>query len=565
MDMKKSTVEVVVQAEQLRKEAGSDKMYVEYVFYGLLKVASYLEDPRKGMEYRGEAEELRLFLEEQMRSISSARMKLKEDAMNGSKSFDDAAVPVGRAAEIAGGSQFSPLDLAKAILEDPSPVIREACRVKTAAGAAEDARYDPGATVVDVGNLSSAADDLRKQQEEEEERKRREAEEQRKKEEAKRRREELARKRKEEEERKKKEEEDRLRREQEEERKRRAEEARKRKEEEERKKQEESGNGMTMEQLRQLFDMLPVPDKKKKKTKIGLITFRGGKTAAVLQYIALALLLPFAIAAAVELLTGRGIVTHPPTEWAAFGVRMFLLLWAFWVFRGLCDLIGIWSKSFCLYLRTYGDVALIMWITVSVKTIFGMPEYPVWIRYVSGILAILVMSVGAALYESLGYSDEQKKRSIKFVSAQGPVPKVVFQKLTRLGLFPCAILLGLWITTHTQGHPGSMFAGLFGNPIEPLQDWQIKAIWIGEFIFAWNVPYTILTSLHLGAKSRWYYGGGEGLIKFAAAFWTMMFIPLMVLFLHWLFKWYPMQLWVIIVLGVYTLFSVITGIVSAKS
>lgn len=532
MDMKKSTVEVVVQAEQLRKEAGSDKMYVEYVFYGLLKVASYLEDPRKGTEYRSEAEELRLFLEEKMRSISSARTKLKEDAMNGSKGFDDAAVPVGRAAEIAGGSQFSPLDLAKAILEDPSPVIREACRVKTATGAAEDARYDPGATVVDVGSLSSAAEDLKKQQEEEEERKRREAEEQRKKEEAKRRREELA---------------------------------RKRKEEEERKKQEESGGGMTMEQLRQLFDMLPVPDnKKKKKTKIGLITFRGGKTAAVLQYIALALLLPFAIAAAAELLTGRGIVTHPPTEWAAFGVRMFLLLWAFWVFRGLCDLIGIWSKSFCLYLRTYGDVALIMWITVSVKTIFGMPEYPVWIRYVSGILAILVMSVGAALYESLGYSDEQKKRSIKYALAQGPVPKVVFQKLTRLGIFPCAILLGLWITTHTQDHPGSMFAGLFGNPIEPLQDWQIKAIWIGEFIFAWNVPYTILTSLHLGAKSRWYYGGGEGLIKFAAAFWTMMFIPLMVAFLHWLFHW-EWQLWVIIVLGVYTLFSVITGIVSAKS
>ena len=121
MDMKKSTVQVVVQAEALRKEAGSDKMYVEYIFYGLLKVASYLEDPSQGKEYRGEAEELRLYLEEKMRSVSSVRMKLREEALNGSKGFDDtpAAVLVGRAAEIAGGNQFSPIDLAKAILEKP--------------------------------------------------------------------------------------------------------------------------------------------------------------------------------------------------------------------------------------------------------------------------------------------------------------------------------------------------------------------------------------------------------------------------------------------------------------
>ncbi len=44
----------------------------------------------------------------------------------------------------------------------------------------------------------------------------------------------------------------------------------------------------------------------------------------------------------------------------------------------------------------------------------------------------------------------------------------------------------------------------------------------------------------------------------------MMFVPALVFFLHWLFSWNPMQLWVLIVLGVYTLFSLIMGIVSAK-
>ena len=67
------------------------------------------------------------------------------------------------------------------------------------------------------------------------------------------------------------------------------------------------------------------------------------------------------------------------------------------------------------------------------------------------------------------------------------------------------------------------------------------------------------------AQARWYYGGGEGLIKFVHTFYTMMFIPCTVLFLHWLFQWNPIQLWVIIVLGVYTLFSAIMGIIAAKN
>ena len=104
MDMRKSTIAAVAEAEKLRKEAGADKMYLEYVFYGLLKIASYRDNPA-GAEYRQDAEDLRLFLEMRMRSISSARDKLREEALNGSNGFDATAVPVGRAVEIAGSNQ----------------------------------------------------------------------------------------------------------------------------------------------------------------------------------------------------------------------------------------------------------------------------------------------------------------------------------------------------------------------------------------------------------------------------------------------------------------------------
>ena len=94
---------------------------------------------------------------------------------------------------------------------------------------------------------------------------------------------------------------------------------------------------------------------------------------------------------------------------------------------------------------------------------------------------------------------------------------------------------------------------------------MIKAFWILGFIFAWSFPNTILSCLALGAEARWYRGGGEGFIKFLRSFYTFLFIPVLVLFLHWLFKWDPVQLWVWIVLGVYTLLTFIGSIIYAKS
>ena len=42
-------------------------------------------------------------------------------------------------------------------------------------------------------------------------------------------------------------------------------------------------------------------------------------------------------------------------------------------------------------------------------------------------------------------------------------------------------------------------------------------------------------------------------------------IPLLVLFLHWLFDWNPVQLWVWIVLGVYTLLMFAGSVIYARN
>ena len=73
------------------------------------------------------------------------------------------------------------------------------------------------------------------------------------------------------------------------------------------------------------------------------------------------------------------------------------------------------------------------------------------------------------------------------------------------------------------------------------------------FICVWNIPNTVFTCLHLRYASSWCRDGHEGFFTFLRAFYTFLFVPLLVLFLHWLFGWCPVQLWVWIVLGVYTL------------
>ena len=246
------------------------------------------------------------------------------------------------------------------------------------------------------------------------------------------------------------------------------------------------------------------------------------------------------------------LVTAPATPWLQFARNMFVLLWGFYLVRGVVILIGTKTKAFSMFCRSLVDLALIAGIMYSVKTCFypeltGFFDYPRWVKYVGGVFGVLVMIVSTVLYEALNYTDAQKKRSISMGGLKGPTPKVIFQSITRTLILPLAAAVGLWAYQ------------------KPIEGWQEKAFWILGFLFAWNIPNIILTGLALHTSSRWYWGRGEGLFKFLRSFYTFLFIPLLVLFLHWLFGWFPMKLWVMIVLGVYTLLMFIGSIIYARN
>ena len=58
---------------------------------------------------------------------------------------------------------------------------------------------------------------------------------------------------------------------------------------------------------------------------------------------------------------------------------------------------------------------------------------------------------------------------------------------------------------------------------------------------------------------------GRFLSRFLYMAHLLMAFPEMIVFLHWLFGWFPMKLWVMIALGVYSLLMLIISLVAAKN
>lgn len=543
MELSQSTQEVITQAQMLRLATNGSVLCREHLFYGLLLMACYKEEPMNAQEYRQEARKLRAFLEGWVLSIASAKRQLKQDAETDDSLFTDAKAILGRAAEMAGENEITPMDLARAIRENQSPTIRALSGLRIPDALREDDLYHPeqakarkeqdeAAPLRGAGQISdirpaskpepASAPKPVQQPKPSPEPERAPVQEQKPE----------------------KNEYERI-----------AEMLRQldRQELNPKNRQKQEKNAGRQEKQRNRV----VGQRRKKRTKVGLITWHGGPIAACIQYLLTVLLIPAAALYALEHFTGY--VTAPPTPWAEFGIRMFILLAVFLTARALIALIraitvtaGGAGQSVSLFLRGLADLGLIAGIMQNVgKVFFGAgltsPDFPNWLKIVGGVAAVFTLSACVVLYGALNYTEQQKRKKIKYGNSEGRVGQVMLRNLTSQLLFPTAVLTGLWAYTGT------------------LEDWQVKTFWILGFIIAWSIPNNIISCISLAAEAPWYRGGGKGFFRFLRAFYTFMFIPLLVLFLHWLFGWFPMQLWVMIVLGVYLLITLLGSVIYARN
>ena len=283
--------------------------------------------------------------------------------------------------------------------------------------------------------------------------------------------------------------------------------------------------------------------KKKRHTKMGLFTYRGGTVAAAIQYFLFGILIPLALVFIVQHFTGFLDRQLPPG--LTFTVGALGAIWIFYLARGVSLLFGIASSALGNFLDILCDLGLIAALVKAVQYSWALPEAPVWLRVVASIVALLVLYIGLALYEHLRDEGDVRKVKISLVNMKGTPGKIFFKYLTSALILPTFIGAVIWIFSITPAN------------------WFIKTFWILIFYIVWNIFNVGWNCLAMVAEKK--RGAGKGFFRFMQSVHLFFFIPLFVLYLHWLFSWTPVKLWVLIVLGIYTVATLIISIIYARA
>ncbi|MEA4914511.1 MAG: hypothetical protein VB061_08070 [Christensenella sp.] len=535
MELTKTAEEMLVSAQMLRLSANQHKsLCVEHLFYGLLALSRYLDSPMNKPQFEQEGKIVRALLTPHIRSIESAANQLKQDAAKSGVVFSDAAPYIGRASEIAenaGKQSIDALAFAAAILEKPTPEIQSLYAAYEADFAKLDAKYPvpAKATVVETATEESLEKErlLREVQQAAQ----REQEQQR-----------LAKEQIE----KERLEEEKLKKEKLDKEKRDREAARQ--EQQHSPSAEQSEKKPTTSELNALLALLVAYEvenhaqskhgvqkrkgkKPKRYTKLGAFTYRGGAFAAGLQYFLFGLLVPLGLIYLLDRFTG--VFSNPPTLFITFLIYSFIVFWMYYILRGVILLIGRANLPLQHFLDLIAFGALLFGFARAFIIAYNLYWMPTWLKSVLCAVWLLTLLFGASMFPYLVDQQDMTKTRILFQNVEGTPSMIFFRFLTKQLILPLLIAGFFWIF-----------------PVNA-PDWLMKVFGILAFFWVWHILFTMwqCVNLRYEASDRVHRG------KVFAAFMLreqVLALPFaLVFFLYWLFGWFPMQAWVIAVIGVY--------------
>lgn len=280
--------------------------------------------------------------------------------------------------------------------------------------------------------------------------------------------------------------------------------------------------------------------KKKKKTKLGLITYRGGTFWAAVQYFALGVFVPLLVLFALENFTGC--VLAPQTPFVGFLVDAFIMVSFYSLLNGVALLLGQLGNAFGNFLQMLCQMALAYGLAWSVTDAWGMPDFPVWLRVVLCTVIYTLLLVHNALYNMLADEGDKLKTKIMFREAEGSAGKIFFESLGKKLDIPFLIFAVVWIRRAI------------------LPPWMNKALWIAGFFLVFSIVSTMWVCLSL-KKDYSHNKTGRLFVKFCGGFHIFMVVPYLLMFLHWLFAWSPVKVFVWVIVGLWTLCSLILSLV----
>ncbi len=474
MDLSVGVRASISEAQKFAVKGGSKDLCIEHVLYGLLMLSRYLDPPLNRPELQKEGKEVRALLSDYIGSIESAAWVLGNQAH--ALGFNSAATAIGRASEIAehaGKREIDAVSLAKAVMESPTPGIRDLMAVRLEECAARDEKYKRAAEPdmeepneeISTSQLAAMLAFL-------------------------------------------------------------------------------AGLANNQHESLKYGSQKQKGGRLKRYTKVGLFTYRGGTVAAAIQYFLFGLLVPLALLFGLDRLTG--IITAPQTPFASFGAYTLIVLWLFYLAKGVSKLVGLKSKSFGHFLDILVVSALCVALARGGLLAYGVADTPTWLRAVLCVVLFLVLSVGGGMFPHLADQGDPAKTKIMFQNVKGTPGMIFFRFFTRELITPLVFFAVIWI---------------FRIAI-PL--WLEKVFYICAFLWAWNIVYTMWSCVKLRYENTIRVHRGEGLFRFLAAQHGLLLAPGLGLYLHWLFGWFPMQTWVIVVYCAYGFIWLVASIGSIK-
>ena len=286
------------------------------------------------------------------------------------------------------------------------------------------------------------------------------------------------------------------------------------------------------------------PNSRKKKTKLGWFTFRGGTFAAAVQYFLLCAVLMFGGLLAMELAFGW--VTDPASHFTAFLVEAYISLWFYAALKGASLLLGQISNAFGNFLMTLSRMAFAFMLATAVADGWQLVVWPIWLKTVLSVVLVLILQVHTTLYEYLNDQSRPFTTKISFKETTGSAGKLFFEQLSKTIKWPMTVALCVWVLGKTPA------------------PWLQKVFWIAGFFLVYGIVNNMWVIL-AKKKEASRKSGGEKLVKFAMFFHVLMVVPLFILYLHWVFVWTPMRMVVKIIVGMWTVASLVLSAVAGFS
>ncbi|MEN6635548.1 MAG: hypothetical protein ABFC56_06855 [Clostridiaceae bacterium] len=271
--------------------------------------------------------------------------------------------------------------------------------------------------------------------------------------------------------------------------------------------------------------------KAKRYTKLGAFTYRGGVLSAGIQYFLFGLLIPVGLLYLLDRFTG--VFSNPPTLFVKFLVFGFIVYWMYYILRGVVLLIGRTNLPLQHFLDLILFGALLFGIARGYALSYNFIWVPTWLKIVLSVVWLLTLIIGSSMFSYLVDQQDKTKTRILFQNMEGTPSMIFFRFLTRQLILPLLIISFFWIF-----------------PVNA-PDWLLKVFGILGFFWVWNVLFTMWQCVNQRYKESTRAHRGKVFAGFMLREHLLTLPFALVFFLHWLFQWFPMQDWVIAIIGVY--------------